>query len=48
MHNEAKKLYLIEKLLKVSDEAILAEVEVLLTKDKSWIAKRSGGRSQVA
>ena len=34
MHAEAKKLHLIEELLKIDSDAILAEIETIMTKSK--------------
>jgi hypothetical protein len=34
MHEDAKKLFLIEEILKIKDEAVLAEVETVLTRNK--------------
>jgi hypothetical protein len=34
MYGEAKKLHLIEEILKIEDEALLAEVETVITKNK--------------
>lgn len=40
MNGEAKKLHLIEELLKVSDEAVLAEVETVLSRGKLQVAHK--------
>jgi hypothetical protein len=35
MHAEAKKLHLIEELLKIDSDAILAEIETIMAKSKA-------------
>ena len=37
MYSEAKKLYLIEELLKVDNDMVLAELETVLTKSKTQL-----------
>lgn len=40
MSGEAKKLHLIEKLLKISDESVLEEVENVLSRGKLQVAHK--------
>lgn len=40
MYGEAKKLYLIEAILKIENDAILEEVEAVITRNKLQIAGR--------
>lgn len=40
MYGEAKKLYLIEEILKIESDAVLAEVETIITKSKVYAVKR--------
>jgi hypothetical protein len=40
MNGEARKLLLIQELLKISDETVLAEVESLLSKGKLHVAHK--------
>jgi hypothetical protein len=42
MYGEAKKLHLLEALLKEDNEAVLAEVETILIKSKLQAADRKG------
>jgi len=39
MHAEAKKLHLIEELLKVDSDTVLAELETVLTKSKTQLPR---------
>lgn len=41
MYGEARKLYLIEEILKIEDEAVLAEVESLISSKMHAIKRRS-------
>ena len=40
MNGEAKKLHLIEEILKIESEVVLAEVETVITKNKLHAVKR--------
>lgn len=40
MYGEAKKLYLIEAILKIENDAILEEVEAVITRNKLQVAGR--------
>lgn len=40
MHGEAKKLHLIEEILKIESDAVLAEVETVIAKSKLHAAGR--------
>jgi hypothetical protein len=40
MYGEAKKLHLIEEILKIEDEAVLAEVETVITRNKIHAVNR--------
>lgn len=42
---EAKKLHLIEEILKIEDPAVLAEVETVITKSKMHAVTRKSFRS---
>ena len=38
MSAEAKKLHLIEEILEIDNDAVLAEVETVISKSKLWVA----------
>jgi hypothetical protein len=40
MYGEAKKLYLIEEILKIDNEAVLEEVETVISKSKLHVVNR--------
>ncbi len=40
MNGEAKKLYLIEEILKIEDDAVLSEVETVIAKNKVQVTSR--------
>lgn len=40
MYREAKKIHLIEEILKIENEALLAEVETVIAKNKMQAVKR--------
>ncbi|RFM27937.1 hypothetical protein [Deminuibacter soli] len=40
MHGEAKKLHLIEEILKIENDALLAEVETVIARSKLYTVKR--------
>lgn len=40
MYGEAKKLHLIEEILKIENDAVLAEVETVITRSKLHVAGR--------
>jgi len=42
MYAEAKKLYLIEELLKVDSDTVLAELETVLTRSRTQIPRSKG------
>ena len=40
MYGEAKKLHLIEEILKIENEALLDEVEIVISKNKLYVSDK--------
>lgn len=40
MSGEAKKLHLIQEILEIENDAVLAEVEIVIVKSKKFVLKR--------